>query len=165
MLSALVLTTVLTAAAAKVAPKPDDLNAFVAERQRSCLEYRAASDAKKKTKLFSRYAKAAKQKSYSVASVQATVTDIETTADTGRISLTVSTPFGECTNRDLWAVNSAYHVEKGTPLYEAIEGLADGDEVTVSLALVKPWLDDVFQEESVCGKRWVVQYTRLERVP
>ncbi len=165
-LTPLVVSALLAAAPAPK-PKPDVTsldawNAFVAEREGWCRQYRAAPNDKKKASIFGKYAKATQQRTFAMEGVVATVVRIEETHGGGALILDVKTPFGECSNGDVWTAGSPYRVEKGSRVFEVARELAEGAPVVVSLARVRPWHSELQPEASMCNGRWIVQYGRVE---
>jgi len=161
---AVAATVLASAAGAKEAPAGlADWAAFIDERQQWCQRYRATPDQKKRAALFAKYTGAIKKKRFAAAAVPATVTGVESTHNGSKVTLDVRTPYGECTNSDVWALDSLYHIDRGTRLYDQVLELAEGQAVLVSLANVKPWHNELLPEASMCNGRWLVRYTTVER--
>jgi hypothetical protein len=158
----LALAALAAAPPAKPPPRQPDLPGLIAERQQWCDRYRAARDDKKRRAVFASYAKAIAPKRAEVGGVAATVTSIEPSARGERLIVTVRTEFGDCSNDDVWHLDSAYHLARGSPTFDAVAPLWEGAAVTVWLANVKPWHNELHPDASVCGTRWLVQYVRVE---
>ncbi len=153
-------TTALIAVAAAVSPAApkEDFGAFVAERQAWCQKFKDAPLSERDA-IFARYSERVKKRNYALSDVQATVMEVQRSRGTGRLMLTVSAPFGECSNAHVWE----HHIVPGTELHAAARDVGEGDAVVVSLANVKPFHNHLQPLESICGTDWLVQYTKVER--
>jgi hypothetical protein len=97
--------------------------------------------------------------------VSGTVSEIKTSKGGADVILKVDTPFGSFTNNDIFQRKNLFHgardIKKGAALYGAIGALDVGAAVRISVTDVLA--EESFSEEdSLCGDRWLVKYTKVE---
>lgn len=97
--------------------------------------------------------------------VRATLSELETPQGGAHVLLTMSTPFGEFNNNDIFVDDRAdRETKKGSPEYNAAGELAEGASVTISAANIVPSENPLSERLGVCGDKWIVKFTKIEPV-
>jgi hypothetical protein len=136
---------------------------FIAERKAFCKNYDDAPNDIKKSGIFSAYMSAVKGKGYSFEGVVAKVSKIETPHGGGHVLFTVDTSYGDVNNNALLQGNSnSYKIGQGSPLYEQIGNLANGQKIRVWATDVLPAHNPFSERVTICGDKWLAKFTKVE---
>lgn len=153
----------------KAATRPPEkpAPAFVKQRNEYCSKYKAAPNDIKRSEVFTEYQKAAKKGRFTVTDMTGTVDEIETPSAGGsKVLLTVETKYGEFHNNDVMEVGpfkkSARKIGKGSKLYKVIGGLKEGQAVVFSGKMIVPDKNPFSEKTSVCGDKYLIQFTQIE---